>query len=224
MAFFSRFFSRAESAPLPSLETLLQKHGLPRDLQGLDDLVPDFEHQDAQGREDWVDALAELREVGLPLPAAWPEAQYDLMPELVPGWMAERDGFFFKPFIDALSQRVLVAGRPMPDAWLTLWGVSEEDVMERALDQLRDKSKGHPFQRLASGVYRSTYADGLDASRLLLPELWQDLFPGQNKFVAVPAQGCLLVSPQVLLPQLIEALDPELADEAHRLLGTIFQV
>lgn len=224
MAFFSRFFSRAERAPLPTLEALLKKRGLPGDMQGLDVLVPDFEHQDEQGREGWVEALAELHEAGLPLPAIWPEAQYDLMPELVPAWMAERDGFFFKPFIAGLSQRVLVAGQPMPDAWLTLWGVSEEEVMDRALDQLLDKSKGHPFQRLPSGIYRSAYEDGLDASRLLLPALWQDLFPGQNKFVAVPNRDRLLVSPQVLLPQLLEALDPVLANEAHRLLGTIFQV
>ena len=224
MAFFSRFFSRAESAPLPTLDALLQAKGLPRDLPGLEPLVPDFEHQDAGEREIWVDALAELHEAGHPLPAIWPEAQYDLAPELVPTWMAERDGFFFKPFVEGLSQRVLVASQPMPEAWLILWGVTEEDVMERALDQLRERSKDHPFQRLSTGIYQSTFQDGLDATRLLLPDLWKDLFPGQNTFVAVPTRDRLLVSPQVLLPKLLEAVDGALAKDADRLFGTLFQV
>jgi hypothetical protein len=224
MAFFSRFFSRAESAPLPSLEELLQAEGIPRDLPGLDALVPDFEHQGAEDRGLWVDALAELHAAGQPLPPVWTDAQYDLMPEVVPTWMGERDGFDYKPFVEGLSRRLLVGGQRMPSAWLTLWGVTEEDVVERALDQLREKSKGHPFQRLASGIYQSSYQDGLDASRMLLPELWQELFPGQNTFVAVPTQRRMLVAPQVLLPKLVEALDIALADPDDRLFATIFQV
>ena len=224
MAFFSRFFSRAESAPLPSLEELLQAEGIPRDLPGLDALVPDFEHQGAEDREFWVDALAALHEAGQPLPPVWMEAQYDLMPEVVPTWMGERDGFAYKPFVEGLSRRILVGGQWMPSAWLTLWGVTEEDVVERALDQLREKSKGRPFQRLASGIYQSAYQDGLDASRMLLPELWQDLFPGQNTFVAVPTRNQMLVAPQVLLPKLVEAVDSALAEPDERLFATIFQV
>ena len=224
MAFLSRFFSRAESAPLPSLEALLQAQGIPRDLPGLEALVPDFEHQGAEDREDWVDALAELHETGKPLPPIWSEAQYDLVPEVVPTWMAERDGFHYKPYVDGLSQQILVGGQRMPSAWLTLWEVTEEDVTERALDQLREKSKGHPFQRLASGIYQSTYDDGLDASRLFLPELWLELFSGQNTFVAVPTRHQLLIAPQVLLPKLVEAVDGALANQADRLFATIFQV
>ena len=224
MAFLSRFFSRAESAPLPSLETLLQAQGIPRELQGLDALVPDFEHQGAEDRELWVDALAELCETGKPLPTIWMEAQYDLMVELIPTWKGEREGIYFKPFVDGLSQQILVGSQRMPSAWLTLWGVSEEDVLELALDQLREKSKGRPFQRLASGIYQSTYNDGLDASRLFLSELWWDLFPGQNTFVAVPTPHQLLVAPQVLLPKLVEAVESALANQTERLFATIFQV
>lgn len=224
MAFLSRFFSRAESAPLPSLEELLQPRGIPRDLAGLEALVPDFEHQDAEDRETWVDALAELHEAGKPLPPLWVDAQYDLLPEVVPTWQGERDGDYYKPFVDGLSQRILVAGQRMPSAWLTLWGVAEEHVLERALEQLREKSKDRPFQRLASGIYRSDFQDGMDASRMLLPELWRDLFPGQNTFVAIPTQRTMLVAPQVLLPKLVEALDGALADPTDRLYATIFQV
>jgi hypothetical protein len=224
MAFLSRFFSRAERAPLPSLEELLQAHGIPREIPGLDELVPDFEHHEAEGREDWVEALADLHKAGMPLPPLWLEAQYDLLPQLVPTWKAEREGHYYQPFVDGLSQRILAGGKPMPGAWLTLWGVTEEDVLDRALDQLREKSKDHPFQRLPSGIYKSTYQDGLDVSRLFLPELWRELCQGQNTFVAVPTNDQLLVAPQILLPKLVEAIENALQDEANRVFATMFQV
>jgi hypothetical protein len=223
MAFFSRLFSRAERAPLPSLEALLEARGVPRDLPGLADLAPDFEHHEAEGREAWADALAELHQAGQPLPGLWVEAQYDLLPEVVPLWQGERDGLYYKPCVEGLCLRILAGGRPMPAPWFVLWGLDEEDVLERALEQLREKSKNHPFRRLPSGIYQSSYEDGLDAARLLLPELWSDLFPGQNTFIAVPKADRLLVSPQVLLPKLVEAIDEAFRDEATRLFATIFQ-
>lgn len=223
MAFLSRFFSRSESAPLPTLESLLQARGVPADQPGLEALAPDFDHHDAAGREAWADALTELHVAGQALPSPWVEAQYDLLPQVVPTWKAERDGFHYKPFVDGLSLRILVGGQVMPAPWLELWGVAEEDVVERALEQLREKSKDRPFQRLASGIYQSDFQDGLDASRILLPELWKDLFPGQNTFLAVPTPSRLLVSPQVLLPKLVEAIDGAFAESAERVFATIFQ-
>ena len=224
MAFFSRFFSRTERAPLPTLEELLQAHGIPRDLPGLEPLIPDFEHQGAEERQDWVEALAELHEGGLPLPPLWVEAQYELSPEVVPTWEGERDAWLYKPFVDGLCWRILVGEQRLPSAWLTLWGVTEEDLLERSLEKLRERSKERPFLRLASGIYQSDYRDGSDAARMLLPELWRDLFPGQNTFVAVPTAKQMLVAPQVLLPKLVEAVDGALANPAERLFGTIFQV
>ncbi len=223
MAFLSRFFSRSQSAPLPTLEDLLQTRDVPGDLPGLEALIPDFEHHDAEGRERWADALAELHAAGQPLPPLWVDAQYDLLPQVVPTWKGERDGYYYKPFVEGLSLRILTGGQVMPAPWLELWGVGEGDVRERALEQLREKSKNHPFQRLASGIYQSDFQDGLDASRILLPELWKDLFPGQNTFLSVPTGAKLLVSPQVLLPKLVEAIDGALADPAERLFATIFQ-
>lgn len=223
MAFLSRFFSRSESAPLPTLEALLQARDVPADLPGLEALAPDFEHHDAEGREAWADAVAELHGAGQPLPAPWVEAQYDLLPQVAPTWKGQRDGFYYKPFVDGLSLRILAGGQLMPAPWLELWGVAEDDVLERALEQLREKSKNHPFQRLASGIYQSDFQDGLDASRILLPELWKDLFPGQNTFLSVPIASKLLVSPQVLLPKLVEAIDGAFADTTERVFATIFQ-
>lgn len=113
MAFLSRFFSRSESAPLPTLEALLQARGVPGDMPGLDVLAPDFEHHDADGREAWADAVAELHVAGWSLPSPWVEAQFDLLPQVVPTWKGERDGYYYKPFVDGLSLRILAGGQLM---------------------------------------------------------------------------------------------------------------
>jgi hypothetical protein len=91
------------------------------------------------------------------------------------------------------------------------------------MDQLRERSQNIPFQRQASGIYRGVFADGQNASRFLLPSLWSSLFPGQNTFLAIPAEDELLVAPQVLLPQLVEAITRSLAGPGPRLMGTIYQ-
>ena len=223
MAFLSRFFSRAERAPMVPLEELLLAKGLSPELPGLRELAPEYEHLLAEEREPWVEAVAELLARQLPLPPIWSDAQYDLLPQLVPTWAAEREPFFYRPFIEGLSQRVIACGQVMPSAWLTLWGISEQDVLERSLDHLREKSKDKPFQRLPSGIYQSAYGDGLDSARLLLPEFWGNLFPGQNTFVSIPVQEVMLVAPQVLLPQLLEAIGKTLAGEGKRLLSGILQ-
>ena len=49
------------------------------------------------------------------------------------------------------------------------------------------------------------------------------MFPGQNTFAAVPSTDLLLVSPQVLLPKLVEAVGRDLGSSSQRLLATIFQ-
>jgi hypothetical protein len=224
MAFISRIFSRASRVPLPTLEELLTAKGLPAETTGLEEFIPEFEHQDAEGRQAWVDALAELKARELPLPMPWLDAQYELMPQIVPAWLAERENLYYRPCIEGLSERVLVAGKVMPTQWMKLWGVTEKEVTERALDHLREKSRGVAFQRLPSGVYQGVFGDGLDAARILTPEFWADLFPGQNTFVAVPAENILLVAPQVLLPKLVDAINRHLASaENRRIMATILQ-
>ena len=49
------------------------------------------------------------------------------------------------------------------------------------------------------------------------------MFPGQNTFLAIPTEDELLVAPQVLLPQLVEAVTRSLAGPGPRLMGTIYQ-
>lgn len=204
MGFFDLFRSRADEAPLPGLAELLEARGLPADLPGLAALAPGFEaHRKAEEREAWVDAVAEAHASGLPLPEPWIEAQDHLLPELVPAWQAEREGRWSRGFIDGLSQRVRVGGTVMPTAWLRLWDQTADDVLDLALDHLRRRSTGG-FERLPSGIYRSPWRDGLDAARLLLPEVWRGLFKDQHPFLAIPAPDALLAAPQILLPKLVE--------------------
>jgi len=223
MAFLSRFFSSPERQPLPSLEEILTARAIPTDLPGLEELADEFKHLSAIERAQWGDALQDLVAHGWPLPPVWLDAQYDLSPRLVPVWMAERDGFFFRPHIDGLAMRMVVCGQTMPAAWLTLWGVTWEDVLDRSLDQLRERSRNIPFQRQPSGIYRGVFGDGHSAARFLLPELWSSLFTGQNTFIAIPAEDELFVAPQVLLPQLVEAISRSLNSQGPRLMGTIYQ-
>ncbi|MBK7292726.1 MAG: hypothetical protein KA743_12225 [Geothrix sp.] len=214
---FDRFFSRADEAPLPGLAALLEARGLPGELPGLAALAPGFEaHRKAEEREAWVAAVAELHGQGLPLPEPWVEAQDHLLPELVPAWQAEREGLWCRGFIDGLSQRIRVGDRVMPAAWLTLWDQSADDVLELALDHLKHRSEGS-FERLPSGAYRSPWRDGLDAARLLLPELWHGLFKDQHPFLAIPSADTLLAVPQILLPKLMDEVGRSLQSGAKPL-------
>ncbi len=204
MGFFDRFRSRADEAPLPGLEALLEARGLSADLPGLAALRPSFEaHRKAEEREAWADAVAELCATGLTLPEPWGEAQDHLLPELVPAWLADREDRWNRGFIDGLSQRIRVGDVVMPAPWLKLWDQSADEVLELALDHLRHRSEG-AFERLPSGAYRSPWRDGLDAARLLLPEVWNGLFKDQHPFLAIPAADTLLAAPQILLPKLMD--------------------
>lgn len=204
MGFFDRFRSRVDEAPLPGLDTLLEARGVPIALPGLEALRPAFEaHRKAEEREAWADALAEVHRLGLALPEPWIDAQDHLLPELVPAWQAEREGRWSRSFIDGLSQRIRVGDVVMPAAWLKLWDQPAGDVLDLALDHLRQRSEG-AFVRLPSGIYRGPWRDGADAARLLLPEIWHGLFKDQHPFIAIPSADTLLAAPQILLPKLMD--------------------
>ena len=169
MGFFDRFRSRADEASLPDLGVLLEARGLSPDLPGLAALVPAFEaHRKAGEREAWADAVAEIHALGMVLPEPWVDAQEHLLPELVPAWQAEREVAWSRHFIEGLSVRLRVGDVSLPAPWLILWDQSADEVLDLALDHLRQRSKG-TFERLPSGIYRSPWRDGLDAARLLLP-------------------------------------------------------
>lgn len=223
MAFFSKLFGSTDRAPLPSLQEVLQGRGIDPDIPGLAPFAGEFKHMNPAERELWVDALLETLAGGWSLPPEWLDAQFDLRPEVVPLWMAERDGFHYRPCLEGMAVRILACGLVVPKPWFTLWGISAEDVFERSLEQLREHSKDKPFKRLPSGIYQGAFDDGHASARVLLPELWAGLFPGQNTFVAVPSEDCLLLAPQVLLPKLLDGISAGLASGGRRILATFFQ-
>jgi len=223
MGLFDRFFSRAPQAPLPGLEALLEARGVPAGLPGLEALAPAFEaHRDAAEREAWADSVADLHRAGLPLPPPWHEAQDQLLPELVPTWRAEREGRWHRLFIEGLCQRIRLGDMAVPSAWIRLWDQSVAEVQALALDNLRRRSEG-TFERLPSGIYRSPWRDGHDAARLLLPETWDGLFRDQHPFLAIPTPGLFLAAPQILLPQLVEAVGRSLQEGAPMLQAAVVE-
>ena len=211
MGFLDKLLKRAPAAPLPSLEALLEGKGLPYGPEALALHAEAFDHlQDAAHREAWVAALGALAAKGLALPPVWDEAQEAVLPELVPAWVAEREGGFSRLCIEGLRMRLRAGDRVVQAADLTLWDVHDDAAVEQALENLRRRTPQAAFERLPSGVYRGPWRDGLDAARLLLPEVWKDLLKDQRPFMAAPHGGCLLFAPQVLLPKLVEAVSQEL--------------
>jgi hypothetical protein len=223
MSFLSRFFHSGDSTPIPDFDEVLRERGIPADTPGLEPFREEFRHVQATEREAWLTALQATLAQGWSLPPEWIDAQFDLMPDVVPLWQAERDGFHYRPHVEGLAVRILACGQVIPPPWFTLWGLKPEDVLDRALEQLAEKSKDKPFKRLPSGIYEAEYGDGRASARILLPELWTHLFPGQNTFVAIPSEDVLLASPQVLLPKLVEAIAHALGRPGRRVMATIYQ-
>jgi hypothetical protein len=223
MGFLDKFLKRGPVAPLPSLDMLMEGKGLPFGPEELAPHLEAFEHlQDASHREAWGAALATLAAKGLPMPAVWDEAQEAILPELVPAWVPEREGGFNRLCIEGLRLRLRVGDRVIQPADLTLWDISDDTAVEQALENLKSRSSNKAFERLPSGIYRGPWRDGLDAARLLLPDLWKDLFKDQRPFMAIPNPGCLLFAPQVLLPKLVEAISQEVGKGAV-LQATLFE-
>jgi len=225
MPLFSRFFSGSKEQNLPSLAELLETRGVPSEMPGIDDdFIQGFCTLKARERELVADAVASLFKQGIPLPMPWREAQHELLPQIVPTWQGERDPYYYHPCFDNLCKRILSGGKPVPPEWFVIWDISEDEVIDLAMDHLEEATRDKPFVRLPSGIYRSNFGDGLDASRILLPNCWNQLFPGQNTFVAMPKPDTLLVSPQVLLPKLAEAIGAAIKDaDSDVLVATMYQ-
>jgi hypothetical protein len=126
--------------------------------------------------------------------------------------------------MDGLAVRVRLGEAVMPAAWLVLWDQSGDEVLDLALDHLRQASAAG-FERLPSGIYRGTWRDGMDAARLLLPEVWHGLFQGQHPFLAIPTANTLLAAPQILLPKLMDEVSRSIQrGEAHLQLAVMERI
>lgn len=76
---------------------------------------------------------------------------------------------------------------------LTEWGVSHEQLLAAAMDNLRSRSD-QPMQRISPGLYLSNWQDYLDASRLLLTDLLYRHAIAGAPVVMVPNRTCLLLA------------------------------
>lgn len=78
-------------------------------------------------------------------------------------------------------------------AKLAQWGVSAQDAMKAAIENLRRISR-QELSEVGDGVYVSGWADRLDASRLLLDDLVRGVKVRGEHVVAVPHPNVLLVT------------------------------
>lgn len=76
---------------------------------------------------------------------------------------------------------------------LVAWGKGFDEVLVCAVDNLAARSH-RPLELVAPGVYASSYQDGLDASRMLLRGLFDDLPLKGAPIALAPTQDTLLVT------------------------------
>ena len=78
-------------------------------------------------------------------------------------------------------------------ATLAQWGVSFEQALAAAMDNLRDRT-AQRFVALGNGVLMGEWNDAYDSSRLLLPDLLYRACQGGEPLAMVPTRGRLLLA------------------------------
>ncbi|WP_051933611.1 hypothetical protein [Massilia sp. BSC265] len=142
------------------------------------------------------------------LPASFAEARAHLMPALRGRGMAEclcltefgkspiRSGKLFLPFSSDTALMLVHDGQDMMQSFgpaqLAQWGVSVEEALAAAMDNLRDATVDR-FIQVERGVFAGDWADAYDSSRLLLPDLAHRI-AGANPLVMIPARHTLLLA------------------------------
>lgn len=94
---------------------------------------------------------------------------------------------------------------------LERWGVSTDEAWAVALSNLEERSPAPGFERVADGLYLSTWADCYDPARLLLPRAFAALELEGEIAVAAPNWNRLVVAgtgnPEALLGLLVVAAE-----------------
>ena len=141
------------------------------------------------------------------LPATFAEARGALMP-LVRG----RATLEFLRLQSAAEQPILDASAPFSadsvimlayDSELSIqtvtgetlrdWGVSFDDALAVAIDNLRDATVSH-FSRIAPGVHMGAWDDDYETSRILFPDIFYQLSVGGEPLVMIPTRNRVLVA------------------------------
>jgi hypothetical protein len=78
-------------------------------------------------------------------------------------------------------------------ATLKEWGVSAEECLPIALENLRDRSVS-TFEQVAPGLYVGAWNDSYDTSRLLFPDLVHQLNLGADPVMMIPTRARLLAT------------------------------
>lgn len=137
------------------------------------------------------------------IPSSFAEARPHLMPALRGRGMVEylrlsdaSSRFLFRTFSrDAALMLVHDSDDAMQSfgpEQLARWGVTIEEVLAAAIDNLRDSTVDR-FTRVAPGVHAGDWGDAYDASRLLLPDLAHRV-AGANPVAMIPNRGTLLLA------------------------------
>lgn len=143
------------------------------------------------------------------LPAGFANVRAHLMPVLRGRAMAEylrlmeldkdpraASAFLFLPFSsDTILTLMVDSAQSMQSIrsdQLAQWGVSGDEALAAAMDNLRDATVDR-FIQVERGVFAGDWNDAYDSSHLLLPDLAHRV-AGANPLAMVPARGSLLLA------------------------------
>ncbi|MBW2464999.1 MAG: hypothetical protein JRH11_25345, partial [Deltaproteobacteria bacterium] len=174
----------------------------------------------------------------------WEEAGPRLVPRLVPPTFtadlpdsaAGRGELAIRPLFPSLSVALLLAhegrSRFLREDEIAAWERSFDEVLERAVENLAARSTKARFTRLdtdAGPLIVARSGDGLDAARLLLPNLHEVISRelGTPFYVAVPHRDTLLaapVTPKVLVSELERRAEDDASRAPHRISSALYRM
>lgn len=109
-------------------------------------------------------------------------------PALADAWRALDDDALILLAHDTESAMATIG-----QATLAQWGVTFEQALAAAMDNLRARTE-HRFQALGDGLLMGEWHDAYDSSRLLLPDLLYRACQGGEPLVMIPTRGRFLLA------------------------------
>ncbi len=163
--------------------------------------------------EQWVNSMLQVFDFD---PRNFDEAKARLMPVIRSGAycaLQEAEAHFATPGSkDAEAEHRAVGNLLQSDATVFLcldlplgimsvsekniaqWGIDRAELYKIALENLKQKSANHSFTKIAPGVFKATFNDCYDSSRILLPETFKGLQINGDPVAMIPCRDSLLVA------------------------------
>lgn len=165
----------------------------------------------------------------------WDEAGARILPRLVSeGFLRSLPGenvLFAEPLgadvYLALQLRYDGRSRYVARAEIESWAVAHEQAKQKAVANLIARSRSVGIEQLAGGVMRMRQGDGLDAARLLLPDLAVRLAPivdGGLWLAAAPHRDALLLGGNGSAQELAAQAEDAFRRAPHPISATVFRV